>query len=78
MKKWNATHWLGWQLCLETICDTYLYILNHLKDESITSTDKKVCDIIRLTFINLDESKSCRLIFQNDKLQYTHVHISMM
>ena len=75
MKKWNTTHWLGRRLCLEAICEAYPYILNHLKDESINSTDKKVCCIVILLLTDLDESKSWRLIFQNDGLQYNCVHI---
>ena len=78
LKKWNTTRWLGRRLCLEAICEAYPYILNHLKDESINSTDKKVCCIVILLLTDLDESKSCRLIFQNDGLQYNRVHIFMV
>jgi len=42
LKKWNATRWLGRAICLEALCEAYPFVLNHLKDESITATDKKV------------------------------------
>jgi len=42
LKKWNATRWLSRATCLKALCDAYIYILNHLQDESLTSTDKKV------------------------------------
>lgn len=42
LKKWNATRWLGRVNCLEALCQAYPYVLNHLRDESITAKERSV------------------------------------
>ena len=53
LKKWNVTRWLGHVKCLTTLCEAYLFILNHLDDEIKIGMDKKVDISMKLSSLIL-------------------------
>jgi hypothetical protein len=41
LKKWNATRWLGRDLCVTALCNAYVYILDHLHKSATDMSLKK-------------------------------------
>lgn len=39
LKKWNATRWLGREICLKTMCKAYEHVLEHLHEVANTKSE---------------------------------------
>ena len=86
-KSWAPTRWLSRSQCMKTICDALCYLLDHLKLEMTTNSEKKTREHAAELYNNLTDYNSFMFMFYykevaetmaitTKKLQYRDIQIS--